>query len=85
MNDTEEQKQTGEAQTKFEEGLKAYFPDIYELHMLGKSEANIWELVKVVLSMRASDETGMVRIYYSKGHIDAIRKETDVLAYKQTK
>lgn len=68
--------------TKFEADLKAYFPEIYDLHQLGKSDANLWEVVNVMLEMRSKDLTGMVKISYSKGHIDSCRREEDVLAFK---
>lgn len=69
-------------QTKFESDLKAFFPDIWELHQLGKADANLWEVVDVLLEMRRRDITGQVRITYSRGHIDSVRQETDVLAFK---
>lgn len=68
--------------TKFEADLKAYFPEIWELHQLGKSEANLWELITVIQSMRAEDITGRVIVSYTKGHIDRIMQDIDVLAYK---
>jgi len=74
--------QPAEKQTKFEADLKAFFPHIWDLHMLGKSDANLWELVEVILTMRKEDTTGSIRITYTRGHIDSIRKDIDVLAYK---
>jgi len=71
-----------EKMTKFEEDLKAFFPHIWDLHMLGKSDANLWELVDVILKMRSEDVTGAIRITYTRGHIDSIRQDVDVLAYK---
>lgn len=68
--------------TKFEEDLKAYFPHIWDLNQLGKADANLWEVVTVMLEMRSQDVTGRVSITYSKGHIDTIRKDIDVLAFK---
>lgn len=71
--------------TKFEEDLKAYFPDIYRLHQLGKAEEHIWDLVEVILSMRAEDVTGRITIFYNRGHIDQVRKDIDVLAHKTSR
>lgn len=68
--------------TKFEEDLKVYFPEIYGLHQLGKSDANLWDVVNVMLEMRDKDITGIVKISYSKGHIDSCRRDEDVLAHK---
>lgn len=69
-------------QTKFEQDLKAYFPDIYKLHMLGKADSQLWELVDVMLKMRQLDITGSIRVTYTRGHIDSIRQDIDVLAGK---
>lgn len=71
-----------EKMTKFEEDLKAFFPHIWDLHMLGKADLNLWEVVEVLLQNRKEDTTGVIRITYTKGHIDSIRREVDVLAYK---
>lgn len=71
-----------EKQSKFEQDLKAFFPHIWELHQLSKSDANLWDVVELMLEMRGKDITGSVRITYSKGHIDSVRQDVDVLAYK---
>lgn len=71
-----------EKQTKFEIDLKAFFPHIWELHMLSKSDANLWDLVAVLQQMRNEDITGSIRITYTRGHIDSIRQDVDVLAFK---
>lgn len=71
--------------TKFEDDLKTYFPDIYKLHELGKAEAHVWDVITVLLEMRDSDVTGRVTINYSRGHIDRVRKESDVLAHKSSR
>lgn len=72
-------------ETGFEKDLAFYFPEIYKLHQLGKAEKNVWEVVEVLLAMRAEDCTGNIRVNYSKGHIDGINKQVDVLAYKGLK
>lgn len=35
-----------EKQTKFEEDLKAFFLHIWDLHVLGEADANLWELIR---------------------------------------
>lgn len=72
-------------QTQFETQLEAYFPDIYRLHQLGKAEPHLWEVVTVLLEMREIDATGKVFVNYSRGHIDGIHKQVDILAYKGLK
>lgn len=69
--------------TKFEEDLKQFFPHIYDLHQLGKSETNLWDLVDVIMEMRNKDITGRIYVTYTKGHIDSIQKQEDLLAYKK--
>lgn len=71
-----------EKSTKFEQDLKAYFPEIWELHQLGKAESQLWELVTIILEMRKKDVTGHIIVNYSKGHIDGIKQQVDVLAHK---
>ncbi len=75
--------------TPFEEQIKQYFPEIWNLHMLGKDfdvggggERNIWQLVDELLDMSQKVKTGQITINYSKGHIDNIRVTTDVTAHK---
>lgn len=73
---------SSELPTKFEEDLKAFFPDLWELHMLAKTDEQFWELVKALRVMRAEDVTGMIVINYSRGHIDGIKRQEDMLAHK---
>jgi hypothetical protein len=49
---------------------------------LGKAEAHIWEVGAVLLEMREVDATGKIFINYSRGHIDGVHKQVDVLAYQ---
>lgn len=72
-------------QTAFEEQLKAYFPDIYGLHQLGKAEPHLWELVGLLQEMREADCTGKIWINYNRGHIDGVSKQVDVLAFKSVR
>lgn len=68
--------------TQFEQLLAQYFPDIYQLHILGKNEAHLWELLQLLLAMHAKQITGRVEILYTKGHIDTIKQTVDLLAFK---
>lgn len=68
--------------TKFEEDLQAYFPEIHRLHELGKVDLNLWEAVNTLLAMNTDLATGSITINYTKGHIDGVRRQIDVLAFK---
>ena len=60
--------------TKFEEDLKTYFPDIYELNILGKNDPNVWEIFHAMLEMRNKDSFGSIEIKYQGGKINHIVK-----------
>ena len=62
-------------QTKFEQDLKEYFPDIYDLHIYGKTSPWFWEAVNLMKHMKDTDSSGMVEVRYSNGNIDRVRKE----------
>ncbi len=78
--------------TPFEEQIKQFFPEIFELHMLGKAseqggagEAHIWALIGQLLEMSRTTATGIIFINYSKGHIDNISVKTDIIAFKKNR
>lgn len=60
--------------TKFETDLKTYFPDIYDLHQLGKIDPNVWEIFHAMLDMRNKDSFGNIEIKYQGGKINHIVK-----------
>lgn len=74
---------------KFEDLLREYVPDIYALHVLSKpkeqaggGENHIWELIKAIIEMNAEVSTGRLEVFFNEGHIDTIKKTTDVLHKK---
>lgn len=69
--------------TKFEEDLKAYFPDVYRLHELSKDEPYLWDLVEVLLEFKINKESGFIRINYSGGSMSAVLKMIDIVASKK--
>lgn len=78
--------------TPFEEQLKAYFPDIFELHLLGKSietggkgEVHIWDLIGEILEAHRVGMTGSIQINVNKGRIDQISVMKKVLDGKASR
>jgi hypothetical protein len=71
--------------TPFEQQLQQFFPEIYHLHVLGKSEAHLWRLIDLLLLMAQDTESGYIKIHYNKGHIDKITKEVDMLFNKASR
>lgn len=78
--------------TPFEVQLSQYFPEIFELHILGKAmesggggESHIWDLVGELLEMHRTASTGIIFINYNKGKIDNISIKKDVLAFKKNR
>ena len=78
--------------TPFEQQVAQYFPEIFSLHMLGKDQAvggggeeHIWELVRELLEMHRTGNSGNIYISYSKGRIDKINVTRSVLAHTSKK
>jgi hypothetical protein len=69
-------------QTNFETLLQQYFPDIYRLNQLAKSEAHLWSLLQLILENNTNQITGKIEISYTKGHIDGIKQNLDIIAFK---
>jgi hypothetical protein len=66
-------------QTKFEEDLKAYFPDIYRLNQVGKWDKFFWDVINSMLKMIDDNETGEIVIRYNAGRIDRLTVKRDLL------
>lgn len=71
--------------TKFEEDLKAFFPDIYALNEHGKFDQFFWEAVNALHAMRKMDETGEINIHFVGGKIDKLYKKTNLTAFSSHK
>jgi hypothetical protein len=71
---------------EFEKNLAQYYPEVYALFLLAKEkdsggggEKNLYTLIEALVSMNALCESGTLLISYSKGHIDKISKQTDLV------
>jgi hypothetical protein len=62
--------------TKFEEDLKVYFPDIYQIHTLGKFDHYIWDVFNCMLEFTNKNEYGEIIIQYQNGKINRISRTT---------
>jgi hypothetical protein len=59
-------------QTKFEEDLKAFFPKIYKLHLLGKWDKYLWEVIYELEKIADENAFAEVKIIYQMGRINNI-------------
>lgn len=66
-------------QTRFEQDLKAFFPDIWELDQLGKEDAHVWKIIALIIEMRQDNATGWIKIHYNKGWIDDVFQDKSIL------
>lgn len=70
-------------QTKFEQDLEAYFPDVYKIHTIGKWDKYIWAAWDTMLEMVDTNSYGEIVIKYNRGRIERITKSEDRLGGKQ--
>jgi len=56
--------------TKFEQDLKAYFPKIHSLYVLGEYDNKVWEAIYKMLEFSKKDRFGKITISYQKGKIN---------------
>jgi hypothetical protein len=59
-------------QSKFEEDLKVYFPEIYKLHQMAKYDAFLWDAVYKMLEMADKNAYGEIRVTYQNGKINHV-------------
>jgi len=59
-------------ETKFEEDLKLYFPDIYKIHEAGKYDKYIWEVFTCMMGMIDSNGYGEIKVTYQSGRINRV-------------
>lgn len=70
-------------QTKFEEDLQAYFPDIYKIHTISKWDKYVWDVWRAMMEMIDANAYGEITIKYHRGHINKITKSEETLGDKQ--
>lgn len=58
--------------TKFEQDLKDYFPEIYKLNQVGKWDKFLWKVIDALMVMVDNNETGEITIRYNSGRIDGL-------------
>jgi len=59
-------------ETKFEEDLKLYFPDIYKIHTAGKFDKYIWNVFEEMMSIMNTKGYGEIKIIYQAGRINRV-------------
>lgn len=66
-------------ETKFEEDLKAYFPDIYKMNTIGKWDKFFWDAIREMTVMVDKRGSGEITIRYNAGRIDALYTKQNLL------
>jgi hypothetical protein len=59
-------------ETKFEEDLKVYFPDIYKIHVAGKFDKYVWNVFSAMMEMTNSNGYGEIKVVYQNGKINRV-------------
>lgn len=72
-------------QTKFEEDLQAYFPDIYQIHVISKWDKCIWDVWSLMMKMVNDDSYGSIVIDYRRGHISKVSRTEELVSNNQYK
>jgi len=65
--------------TKFEEDLKAFFPDIYKLNNVGKWDKFFWDVITQMIRMVDTNGSGEIYIRYNSGKIDSLYVKENIL------
>ena len=56
--------------TKFEEDLKQYFPEVYDLSVLTKTDTKIRKIADAMMKMHREGGYGEIKITYQKGLVN---------------
>lgn len=72
-------------ETKFEEDLKAYFPDIYRIHSAGKFDKFVWEAINGMMEFMNENKFGELTIKYQNGRINQIMRTVVSTADKESR
>lgn len=67
-----------ETTTKFEEDLKTYFPEIYKMHLFGKFDDKLWQVVDAIYEFYESREYGEIKITFQDGRINHSYKQVSL-------
>jgi hypothetical protein len=59
-------------ETKFEEDLKLYFPDIYKIHNASKFDKYIWNVFDSMMEMMNTNGYGEIKVIYQDGKINRV-------------
>ena len=61
-----------EKRTKFEEDVKVFFPELYEIYLLTKGDVKIWKVLEAMVEMKKQNSFGKIEITYQEGRINFI-------------
>lgn len=65
---------TDDAESQFEKQLATYFPDIYKLHMYGRFDPKLWEVIYALEDFYESRQYGSIEIIFQDGRINHAKK-----------
>lgn len=65
--------------TEFEQLLKQYFPEIYELNQYGKEEAFLWHVINTIKASAQTKLTGRIEITFNQGMINEVNRTEKTL------
>jgi hypothetical protein len=67
-------------QTKFEQDLAVYFPDIYKIHQMSKFDKFLWDAIYSLLEMSHGNCYGEVKVLYQNGKINQVLTTKSVVS-----
>lgn len=65
-------------QTRFEQDLKTYFPDLYQFWSLSKFDRNYDRLMDAILDMVNKNKYGTIEVFYQSGKINHVFKKENM-------
>ena len=60
--------------SKFEEELKIYFPELYDIYRLTKTDRRAWIAIRGMAEMWTKKRYGKITITYQEGKINVVDK-----------
>ena len=64
--------------SNFEVDLEVYFPELYDIYQLTKTDKKVSGVIKTMIEMWATKQYGEINITYQDGKINIVSKTTKV-------
>ncbi len=65
-------------QTKFEKDLQSFFPEVYKLHLYGKFDPMLWEVMYKIYEFYELRQYGDIEIKFQDGRINHAYKRASI-------